>query len=179
MSKGQSFYFVRHGETDHNRIEGIHKGDHPEDISLNLKGREQAIQLEPLIASLPIQAVCASKMRRVQETKEIITRRLIVPHHEISGFSECSALIWKAMTEPGIYTRPSHEHALHFIEKVQQGLSQALALPNPCLIIAHGGVHWAICCLLNIRNHSWMLKNCGLVYFSTRNNQEWIAKSLE
>lgn len=32
MISQKEFYFVRHGQTDHNLLEGLHKGDHTIDI---------------------------------------------------------------------------------------------------------------------------------------------------
>lgn len=35
----KEFYFVRHGETNHNILDGPDKGDHPDDLSLNEIGK--------------------------------------------------------------------------------------------------------------------------------------------
>ena len=72
MITKKEFYFVRHGQTDHNVMEGKDKGDHPADIPLNAVGRNQALLIEPTIALLPVQTICASPLKRVQETKERI-----------------------------------------------------------------------------------------------------------
>lgn len=179
MIPRQAFYFVRHGQTDYNLLEGPDKGEHPADISLNEKGKEQAAAIEPIAALLPIKTVCTSKMRRVQETKNIITGRLQAPHHEIDDLGECSAEIWKEMTQLGMYSPlPTKGQAFLFMERVKNGLHQALSFPGPCLIVAHGGVHWATCCLMNIQNHAWLLENCGVVYFSLDRDQKWVAKKL-
>src|SRR5690349_17812811 len=161
------FYFVRHGQIDHNILEGKDKGDHPTDISLNQRGKEQATEIEPIVAVLPVKTVCASKMRRAQETKNIIANRLQVPHYEINDLGECSSGIWREMTKLGMHSPlPNCGPAFLFIEQVRKGLCQALSFPGPCLIVAHGGVHWAACRLMNIQNYEWMLENCGVVHFS-------------
>ena len=100
----KEFYFVRHGQTDHNILEGAGKGDHPEDVPLNMVGRNQAAAIEPMIALLPIQTICVSPMKRAQETKEIIAARLSVPHYEIDTLGECSGKIWKEMARLGMYS---------------------------------------------------------------------------
>lgn len=179
MIPKREFYFVRHGQTDHNVLEGENKGDHPPDISLNQTGKEQAIAIEPIVALLPVKTVCASKMRRAQETKIIIADRLQAPHYEIHELGECSAEIWKEMAGLGMYSPlPQDGQVFLFMERVRNGLCQALSFPGPCLIVAHGGVHWAACCLMNIQNHGWRLENCGVVHFSVDEKQNWMAKKL-
>lgn len=179
MTHKQEFYFVRHGQTDHNVLEGKEKGDHPFDIPLNQTGRNQAVNIEPHVALLPIQTICASPMKRAQETKSIIANRLQTPHYEIHDLGECSSKIWKEMVQLGMYSPlPEQGEARLFMDRVRNGLNQALSLPGPSLIVAHGGVHWAICCLLKIDAHEWMLENCGIVHFSAVTDQKWAAKKL-
>ena len=179
MIPKRDFYFVRHGQTDHNISDGNLKGDHPTDISLNQKGKLQAAAIEPIVALLPVKTVCVSGMKRAQETKNIIASRLQAPHYEVGDLGECSAGIWKEMIRLGMYSAlPIDGGASLFMERVQRGLCQALSFPGPCLIVAHGGVHWAACCLMNVQNHEWSLENCGVVHFSLDANQKWIAKKL-
>jgi uncharacterized phosphatase len=179
MIPKREFYFVRHGQTDHNISEGNLKEDHPIDIPLNQTGKEQAAEIESIIALLPVKTICASRMRRAQETKNIITSRLQSPHYEIHDLGECSSEIWREMTKLGMHSSPPTDSpAFLFMEQVRRGLCDALSLPGPCLIVAHGGVHWAACCLMNIKHHEWSLENCGVVHFSLDVNQQWIAKKL-
>ena len=118
-------------------------------------------------------------MKRVQETKEIITVKLQAPHHEIHELGECSAKTWKEMASLGMYSSiPKEGEARLFMEKVRKGINQVLALPGPSLIVAHGGVHWALCCLMSINTHDWALNNCGVVHFSIGTQEEWIATKL-
>lgn len=179
MIPKREFYFVRHGQTDHNVSTGNLKEDHPTEISLNQIGKEQTVAIEPIVAVLPVKTVCASGMRRVQETKNIIAGRLQIPHYEIAGLGECSARVWNEMISLEMHSPiPTDGQAFLFMEQVRKGFCQALSFPGPCLIVAHGGVHWAACCLMNIQNHEWRLENCGVVHFSVGTNQEWTAKKL-
>lgn len=179
MIPKREFYFVRHGQTDHNILEGKNKAEHPTDISLNQRGKEQAAQIEPVVAHLPIKTICASKMRRAQETKNIIASRLQVPDYEIGDLGECTATIWNEMISLGMYSVPTTDsQAFLFLEQIRRGLCHVLSFPGPCLIVAHGGVHWAACSLMNVKQHEWRLENCGIVHFSVDSNQEWIAKKL-
>lgn len=179
MTLIQEFYFVRHGQTDHNLLEGKEKGDHTGGIPLNERGRSQAAAIEPIIASLPIQTICFSPMIRAKETKEIATPRLLAPHHEVEELGECTALTWRQMSQLGMYSVAEHEDpARQFIGRVHKGLEHALSLPGPALIVAHGGVHWAICWLLQIEDHSWSIENCGIAHFTLGPDAKWRAQKL-
>jgi uncharacterized phosphatase len=175
----KEFYFVRHGQTDHNISTENKKGDHPHDIPLNETGRNQAKLIVPIISKLPVKSVCSSPLKRVQETKQIITHNLQVDHHDIPDLGECSAKIWKEMSHHGMYSSlPTQGDALLFMERVKNGLNHALTLPSPSLIVAHGGVHWAICCLMGIDQHNWSINNCVPVHFSFGTDGKWVAKVL-
>lgn len=175
----KEFYFVRHGQTDHNARPGKDKGDHPTHIPLNQMGREQAVKIEPIITHLPVQTICHSPMRRVLETKNLIAANLKIPHYEIDELGECSAKVWNEMSRLGMYSSiPSDGEARLFFERVRKGLNQALLLPGPLLIVAHGGVHWATCCLMNIQSHDWAIENCGVVHFSIDGSGKWVAKKI-
>lgn len=179
MILDKEFYFVRHGQTDHNVREGVEKGDHPADIPLNVVGKRQAVAIEPLIALLPIQTVCVSPMKRAQETKEIIAARLAAPHHAIDDLRECPSSTWKEMARLGMYSPfPPDGEARLFMERVRKGINQALSLPGPPLIVAHGGIHWALCCLMGVDNHEWAIHNCGVVHFSPSPQGKWGASRL-
>ncbi len=116
---------------------------------------------------------------RVQETKEIIAARLSAPHYEIGNLGECSGKIWKEMARLGMYSPfPSDGEVRLFMERVRDGINHALSLPGPSLIVAHGGVHWAACCLMSIENHEWAVSNCAVVHFSIGNQGKWIASRL-
>ncbi len=174
----KDFYFVRHGQTDHNIGKGNLKVDHPEDIALNDTGRNQAQNIEPIIAALPIRTVCSSPMKRVQETKSIITPKLQADHFTINHFTECSAKIWHEMVTYGMFNPlPSEGDVRLFMDRIREGINQALALPSPTLIVAHGGTHWALCCMLGITTHNWSISNCEVVHFSCE-PQGWTARKL-
>lgn len=173
----KEFYFIRHGQTDHNISDGNLKKDHPEDIPLNETGKAQAKSIAPAISTLPIRTVCASPLKRVQQTKEIITHHLQAEHHEIHDLGECTAQIWKEMVQLGMYSSlPKEGLARYFMDRVRNGINQALSLPGPSLIVAHGGVHWALCCLMGIEEHEWAIGNCVPVHFLFEG--KWVAKKL-
>lgn len=179
MMLKKEFYFIRHGQTDYNILPNEDKIDHPPHISINETGKEQAKAVEPLVANLPIHCVCASPLKRAQETKEIVTARLQIPHHVIDDLGECTSRIWLEMNRHGMYSPlPKEGEARAFIDRTRKGIYHALSLPGTPLIVAHGGVHWALCALFGITHHEWKLHNCGLVHFTVTDEETWIASRL-
>ena len=65
-----------------------------------------------------------------------------------------------------------------FIDQVLKGINHVLSLPSSSLIVAHGSVHWAICCLMGIDNHDWAINNCIPVHFTIGEDEKWKAKKL-
>lgn len=169
------FYFIRHGQTDYN-VSNL-KVDH-EDVLLNATGQQQALEIETVIAHLPIKSICYSPLKRAIETKDIISAQLKAAHHEIHDLRECTLREWDDMNAAGIHAHNSpHEHVRNYISRVQKGFNQALTRESPTLIVAHGGIHWALCCLLGISEHDWSVGNCVPVHFFQRNGQ-WNARKL-
>lgn len=174
MITKKEFYFIRHGQTDHNLSPD--KVDYS-DISLNTYGRSQAEAIEPIISSLPIKTICFSPLKRAKETKDIISTRLSAKHREIAHLKECSTKEWLEMTSLGPQASFAVEKPVYnFIEQATNGINQALQEEGPVLIVAHGGIHWAICCLMGV-DHEWTIDNCIPVHFSCVDDQ-WIAKKL-
>lgn len=81
----QSFYFVRHGQTDWN-IQ--HKAMGSQDIGLNDLGILQAHQEAALLKNEPITAIVTSPLRRARQTTDIIAQYIDAPVVENAGLSE-------------------------------------------------------------------------------------------
>lgn len=167
----KEFYFIRHGQTDHNI--SLDKIDHS-DISLNATGRMQALYIAPRLNQFSFQTICCSPFKRAKETKELLFPK--IEHQEILDLGECRAEIWNNMTLFGkeAYNKGS-SIVRNFLDQVKRGLNQALEHSEPILIIAHGGTHWAICYWMNIEDHNWIIDNCQPVHFSI-NQERWKAK---
>jgi probable phosphoglycerate mutase len=175
----QEFYFVRHGQTALNLLEGTYKGEHPDDLSINETGRRQAEWIAPTISKLPIRTICCSPLQRALETKEILTKDLEAHHHIIPALGECTAPIWRALTQLDRGCPfPTETSTAAFLAQVKQGIEHVLTLPGPALIVSHGGVHLALSWLLDIQDHSWIIDNCTLVHFVKTENNRWIGKKL-
>lgn len=172
MIARKTFFFLRHGKTDY----------HPtltheiSDIPLNALGVEQAESIRPLLEGLPIHCICHSPLLRVKQTMEIATQNLSYEQVEVPDLKECSIGVWFKMTscQNGQFTDSTKD----FLEQVQRGISQTLRQEGTPLIIAHGGVHWALCHLLAIKEHDWHLGHCDLICFKPNSDQTWVAENV-
>lgn len=177
MIHKKEFYFIRHGQTDHNVSSAV-KIDHG-DVSLNAHGLKQALAVEPVIANLPIKSVCCSPFKRAKETKKVISAQLKAEHYEISDLGECSMRVWSDMIACGINAHKStHMHVKTFMEQAMRGVNQSLSREGPVLVVAHGGIHWAICCLMGIADHDWIIDNCLPVHFFVGDEGQWKARKI-
>lgn len=176
MIKQKEFYFIRHGQTDGNAA--AVKQDHG-DISLNSIGREQARMIEPIVASLPVKTICYSPLKRAKETREIACSTLTATHAEVTNLSECNTQIWQEMTTMGKHAKSTLKEPVYsFMQRVLKGINEALSCHGPVLIVAHGGVHWAACCLMEIDQHDWMIDHCIVTHFSIKEDGRWTARKL-
>lgn len=73
-----ALYLVRHGETEYNRQNIVQGGGI--DSNINATGREQAEALAQRLASVPVDVVYASTLRRAKQTADILSR----PHEPVS-----------------------------------------------------------------------------------------------
>lgn len=144
----QTFYFLRHGETEWNRI-GLVQGQ--VNMPLNGNGLRQARIAGHLLAGAGIGTICTSPLERARLTAEIIAAGIHAPIRVIDNLRECDFGAreghpkgawydaWRAGVTPG-----GAEGFSAFMERALDGLNQALACPGPVLIVAHGGIYWAI-----------------------------------
>lgn len=153
----QPFYFMRHGETDWNR-QHVYMGS--KDIPLNKNGIKQAERAAQLLKDEPITQIISSPLLRATKTAEIIASVIQVPITIIEDLKECH---WGIMEGQSVLSSDKdilqlwlkgehHEGAesVHeFTNRVQKGFLQALKIPGPILIIAHGGIYCAIQRILN------------------------------
>lgn len=148
MIARKSFWFLRHGETDWNRA-GHWQGQ--SDIPLNARGEEQAVAAIPLLRPLGIEMICASRLKRARRTADIVAAALALPVVEIPGLEEMeigpyagSAVnhwleSWRADGEvAGVESFPA------FRRRVAAAINRALGHEGAVLVVAHGGVFWAL-----------------------------------
>ena len=135
----QSFVFLRHGETAHNRA-GIIAG--ATDVPLNAEGLAQAEAAADLLAVVQIAAIWSSPQIRARVTAETVAARLGLPVRVLPGLAERSWGAWedqsysvlvREMVPPGGGEGPGA-----FQTRVTAALAQ-VAPPFPVLIVGHSG----------------------------------------
>ncbi|MCP5491061.1 MAG: histidine phosphatase family protein [Chlamydiales bacterium] len=172
MRKG--FYFLRHGQTDHN-AKGILAGAET-DVPLNQVGIQQAQKVKTVIHQLPIEMVCYSPLIRAKQTMKIVAADLDLHYIQVQELKECETAVWLKMNRRGEHLES--ELVQTFFNQVKYGLSQVLSFGKSILVVSHGGVHWALCHLLGIQDHDYMIENCNLVHFQPVGHTEWIAEKI-
>ncbi|WP_374380380.1 histidine phosphatase family protein [Dongia sp.] len=147
-----SFHFVRHGETDWNRAGRLQGWA---DIPLNARGEGQAESLAAILAQsgdrFGFASIAASPLLRARRTAEILNGSLGLEIHFLDDLREIDVGPMAGETANGWFpawragtNRDGVETFDAFTHRIARGLRAALALPGPVLIVAHGGVVWAL-----------------------------------
>jgi probable phosphoglycerate mutase len=145
----QTFWFLRHGETDYN-AQGLSQG--ALDISLNATGRSQAAQAAGKLVGQGITQIVSSPMVRTRETTDIVNEILALSvafepdlREVVFGGMEGKPLMpWFPEWLEGRYTPPGAETFDEVKARAATAMARVLALPGPVLIVAHGGIFRAI-----------------------------------
>lgn len=168
------FYFVRHGQTDHNI--GLVKNNL--DLPLNPVGRKQAAMVKEYVKNLPIKTICYSPLLRAKQTKDIINAALNIPEFKISELAEGAGDFWNELQKIKNKQMPISKNLKKFLKRVSKGLDKVLGCPPPVLIVAHGGVYSALCRILKINTEEWAIANCSLMHFYKNADGSWSVKYL-
>jgi broad specificity phosphatase PhoE len=155
MLPHRSFHFVRHGETDWNRL-GRFQGR--TDIPLNALGEAQAAVLRPHLETFGFRSIAASPLARDRRTAEILNTDLNLPIHFIDDLMEFDVGPFAGKADGGDWLTdwrrggfiPGVESLADFAARVQGGIARALSLEGPVLVVAHGGLIWALEHLLGL-----------------------------
>ena len=148
MLPHQPFFFLRHGETDWNRerrLQGM------TDVPLNPRGEEQAELARAAAAGLGIKSIAVSSLMRARRTAEIVNRDLDLALTAFDSLREFDVGPYEGSTD-GTWlddwfadrTVAGPETFSDFRKRVLAGMVEALLLDHPVLIVAHGGVFWAL-----------------------------------
>lgn len=175
--KLSEFYFVRHGQTDHNA--GLLNKDVYGDIPLNDVGLQQAAQLRSFVEILPIKTICCSPLLRARQTKDIINKWLGLPVVMISDLREGSDQDWCEIQSIKNGKHLSVSKSLKLFEgRLRSGLEKALRQTGPVLIVAHGGVYSLLCRILNVETNMWKIANCTVVHFYKNSSGVWSVEKI-
>jgi len=170
------FYFLRHGETDHN----VHKiYDDFTEIHLNENGKKQALQVQRILRSISLATVCSSPLLRVQQTKNIVLENRPVYNVVLDEFRECPSSLWRLFLASETRELTIEEWSLinEFTHRIKNGLEKALQYNEPILLVAHGGTYWALAHLLQLQGNR-KIGNCVLTYISPTESGIWRAEPI-
>jgi probable phosphoglycerate mutase len=173
------FYFLRHGETEFNRLKLIAGST---DIELNETGRAQAQAAVGLVQPLGIGNIASSGLRRARDTAAIVAQALRVPHAVLPGLAERNwgALEGKPQAERRSgKTPPGAETVDQFISRTRAALAEIDTGSTP-LIIAHSGTFRVLCRLLALDAPGEAIANCHPVRFTPpgRGGGKWSLQFL-
>lgn len=161
----RAFYFLRHGETESNRLKTIAGSL---DVELNELGREQARAAIGRVRPLGITHITSSNLRRARDTAAIVAAALHLPHAILPGLGERN---WgefegrpQALRVPG--AKPAGaETSEQFINRTRAALAQVEARGRP-LIVAHSGTFRVLCRLFSLEDTVDPIANCCPVRFT-------------
>jgi broad specificity phosphatase PhoE len=159
------FYFLRHGESESNRLKVIGGSM---DVELTDIGRAQAREAIDALRPLGITHVTSSHLRRARETAEIICKALGLTHVIIPELAERN---WGEMEGKPVASRvrgslpAGAETPEEFVARVGKGLAQVKAEGVP-LVVAHSGTNRALSRLLGLAESVEPIGNCRPVRFT-------------
>lgn len=147
-----TFYLIRHGETEWNRI-GRWQGH--ADVPLSALGREQAHALAQRLQTerFTVDHIYASDLSRAFETAQIVARRLRLPIEQLPDLREIHLGSWSGLTRDEIMQRfpgalvtfhyaPDGETRDIFGQRISSAIAH-LAKQHPgerLMLVTHGGV---------------------------------------
>jgi probable phosphoglycerate mutase len=143
------FLFLRHGETDWNRVQ---RTQGRSDVPLNANGRDQARRARDLLGGLEIATVCSSPLERALETAALLQVSLGCGLKVLDDLAECCwgeregqvKGQWFEDWKLGRRTPDGAEPYARFLVRALRGINTALKQPGPVLIVSHGGVYWTV-----------------------------------
>ncbi len=171
MDKKESFYFIRHGETEWNRT-GFFQGTN--DIPLNRTGEVQALRACEKLKNLSISSILTSPLKRAVQTASIIHKELelSIPNQIVDELKETNSMeiIKYYMKLKGVKDLPSFEKLIHSDETKDESTQKISSFllgrqkeftEGEILIVGHGFTFSTLVEYLDL-DQIW-LPNCGLV----------------
>lgn len=180
MLTRQPFWFLRHGQTDWNRA-GKCQGRC--DVPLNTQGEAEAEAAAPALRHLGINAICCSPLMRARRTADIIGQTLGVPVMEVAGLEEMDVGPYEGVVDYSWVTAWREDEPVAGIEpfpamrkRVCEAANRARGTASHVLIVAHGGVFWALQHLC--REPFTPLAHCRPAYLSPAGETAWRIEML-
>ena len=170
------FYFLRHGQTDHNRRR-ICQGH--TDTPLNALGMTQAEEAASILAEAKPTVMTTSDLRRVRQTAKPVAERLSLEVTINADLRERSFGIFEDQPIEGqlwSFDHPSIESIDDFVDRSLQGFKAAL-VADDALVVTHGGLRRVLAGALSIEMPYWSGHNALPLRF-TRETSGWKAEAL-
>lgn len=184
MLSEKEFYFVRHGQTDWNLA---HRAQGQTDVPLNATGRREAQHAAESATQLRFETICTSPLSRAVETAEAIAGvtggKISIQNDLIEcGWGDREGEVkgvWFEKWKRGIEVPNDAETFEAFLSRATGAINRALNMPAPVLIVAHGGIYWAVQ-LHALRNMKRDLENATIVRHipPTKQHPWWSAHSV-
>lgn len=170
------FYFLRHGQTEHNRRR-ICQGQ--TDTPLNDTGLAQADAAAVLLAEMRPSAIRASDLQRVRQTAAPVALRLEMTVTTDPRLRERSFGIHEDKPIEGqlwSFDHPSIETIEDFVDRSLEGFDWALR-QDDVLMVTHGGLRRVLAGAIGIELADWTAHNALPLRFS-RQGASWHAEVL-
>ncbi len=170
------FYFLRHGQTDHNRRR-ICQGQ--TDVPLNDTGLAQAKAAATVIAVRDPVAIRASDLMRVRQTAAPVADRLGLDIAVDRRLRERGFGVFENQRINGqlwSFVHPSMETIEQFVDRSLEGLAAALTRDD-VLVVTHGGLRRVLAGALGLDLAEWTAHN-ALPLHVTRHGDGWRATAL-
>ncbi len=171
------FYFLRHGETEVNRL-GLVAG--ATDVALNATGWRQAEAAAESLKPCGIDAIYSSPLRRARDTADCVAQALglqitIVPELAERNWGELEGKPRELRVRDA--TPPGGEGLEEFTRRTLTGLANISGGGLP-LIVAHSGTFRVLCGRLSIRAPAAPVENSRTLRFGppSAHGGEWVIE---
>ncbi len=146
MSAVKLVYFLRHGETQHNKI-GVFSGR--SDIPLNETGISQAQAASLHLIGCGIQEIWSSPLQRARQTSEIVARQLCLDIEIVNELTERNYGEWEGRSKVDInrdLCPPHGETEAALYQRAEHVIIKLLrsSTIGPILFVSHSGFYRAI-----------------------------------
>ena len=171
------FYFVRHGQTDHNK-QRICQGH--ADIPLNETGLTQVDAAASVLVEEKPVAIRASDLKRVRQTAAPIAECLGLDVLTDSRLRERAFGIYENKSIQGqlwSFDHPSIETLDDFVDRSLAGFGWALQ-QDDVLMVTHGGLRRVLAGALGIEMADWTAHNALPMRFVRKADDRWRADAL-
>ena len=171
------FYFLRHGQTDHNR-KRICQGH--ADIPLNEAGLTQANAAAALLIPVEPRSIRASDLMRVRQTAAPVATHFGMEIKTDPRLRERAFGVYENTPIEGhlwSFDHPTVETIEDFVDRSLEGFKQAL-VEDDVLVVTHGGLRRVLAAALGTEMADWTAHNALPTRFTRMDDANWRADVL-